>query len=160
MAERRFKVGMEGDVEGVRWRITEGRKWDGDQVLEFYAGGRWVKVKMSVGFLMADFIYENETHRPNSPRGGQMYLDYCQTAAVEGWRTVHERLEAERERYRVRQGSHVAEVQDPDALLDGRQTVLEACFVCLRALERTYEVQLGYHEGCAEEAQAMLKGAA
>lgn len=99
---RRFAPGDYGLIGGVEWRVARGNKVaPGDQVdlrLDVRCH-EWTPVKMDLGFLMADFLHENEDvlYPPSLGFiGGQMYLDYCIRAAREGWLLVSDVLSRQR----------------------------------------------------------------
>lgn len=70
-------------------------------MLELYdsAVGYWRPVKMELGFVLADFFYENEERLyPQHQRfmGGQYYLQACYNATIFGWQDARERTDKER----------------------------------------------------------------
>jgi len=105
MVTRRWKAGMAGDCGGIPWRIVPGRKGPGDLRLELFANGQWLAVKMDLGFLMADFFFENEEllHPPAKGNlGGSMYTGHCLMAIAHGWETARQWLAVQRERAAAR----------------------------------------------------------
>lgn len=98
---RRFRSGDGGEIGGIPWRIVTGMKSEDDLRMDIQVGEKWVAVKMDLGFLMADFFYENENvlYPPSQGfRGGQMYLDFCRGAAYMGWTHASETLSDQRRR--------------------------------------------------------------
>jgi len=96
---RRWGAGQELVHKGVRYRVVGGTKFAGDLVLEWWQGGAWRKVPMSVGAILADFLYENEEHafpRRRGFKGGNRYLGYIHGAALTGWQKAEALLEKER----------------------------------------------------------------
>lgn len=127
MTERRWKPGMKVSTgDGLEWRVAKGAKSPGDLVLEVHTPTGWQRVKMSAGFLMADFLAENEDqlvadgYFPKSAAGGAYYLKYVRMAVSEGWSVASNRVETDREARRAREQGRVAA---PPALL-------VPCFTC------------------------------
>ena len=94
---RRFLAMDEGRFGNIHWRVVEGRKSEDDLRLDLLVP-RWTAVPMGLGFLFADFFYENENvlYPPSRYRGGQMYLDFCGGAAHLGWEHARQLLAEQR----------------------------------------------------------------
>lgn len=93
-----FAAGMTGELNGIRWRVTTGRKGQGDLVL-WVCSSEWRMVPMALGFLLADFFTDNEGRIHSlavGRRGGGKYLAELEHAAWRGWRVPTGYLEAER----------------------------------------------------------------
>ncbi len=99
--------------DGLEWRVTKGAKRPGDLVLEVRTPAGWRNVKMETGFLMADFLAENEDvlrdegYFTSTAVGGGYYLTHLRLAATEGWSVAAERLNGERLARRAREGQPV-----------------------------------------------------
>lgn len=100
-----FRVGDNGTIGGVSWRVVQGRKSPSDLRLDLYVP-RWVPPSMTLGFLFADFYAQNERTlaeegylaRSVAAQPGQRYLNFL-TAAMEpwiGWEGARDQLEYER----------------------------------------------------------------
>lgn len=112
--QRRFHEGDRGEVSGIQYQIlrggkepsdTSGRRMrsDGeDLVLELYAGGRWNRITMDLGFFLAAFFFENEEviRPPNPPWqiGGDYYMRECWDAIYHGWESSAQKLKEQRAR--------------------------------------------------------------
>lgn len=106
VSERRWKAGARGTVSGIPFRVVEGRKGPDDLMLQFYVatpnGGEWRAVGMDIGFLLADFLPENEDFLyPDAARsriagGGDYYLSECWHARKHGWLSAKQKLVRER----------------------------------------------------------------
>lgn len=125
--ERRWKPGMHvATGDGLEWRVAPGAKSARDLVLEVETPTGWQKIKMAAGFLMADFLAENEDqlvadgYFPKSAAGGAYYLKHLRIAATDGWQAATAHLDGEREARRAREAG-IAAV--PRALVT-------ACFTC------------------------------
>jgi hypothetical protein len=102
---RRWKPGDEIEVDGVRFRVVAGKKTPNggmgqDLRLDWWTGGRWQAVGMGVGFLLADFFFENEEvlyPQALGHLGGKKYLRFVKHAAERGWRYAVVELRAEQE---------------------------------------------------------------
>lgn len=105
--EPKFQAGDNGSIGGVEWRITNGRKVErkgrpvtGDLRLELWVP-EWTPVKMALGFLEADFYYQNENRLyPQNLgfQGGERYLNFVRGAAYLGWEAAVAQLDDERNR--------------------------------------------------------------
>lgn len=110
---RRWEAGQTGMVGGIPWRVVQGYKRPDDLRLEFFFSGRgWVAVKMEVGFLLADFFFENEEvlyprendhGYPTGRDGGLYYLRAATHAAHYGWEAARDKLGDEKRRKRERE---------------------------------------------------------
>ena len=103
MTERRWKAGDEGYCNGIQWRVTPGRKGPDDLRLEMHINGEWQPAKMEIGFLMADFFFENEHvlyRRSDGYRGGYEYLKELHNAARYGWENTQQKLRQQQTRIR------------------------------------------------------------
>lgn len=104
LSTRRWKVGDKGMVSGIPYRIVQGRKAADDLVIELYANGRWRRVGMEVGFLLADFfadnedrvLYPNDRARRVAAGGGEYYMSECWRAVKDGWQSAAQKLRLER----------------------------------------------------------------
>lgn len=97
---RRFQPGQSGELNGIDWRVVQGKKARDDRRLDLSTSG-WRSVPMSLGFLLADFFVENENVLyPPSPtrRGGEMYMDFCRGSVLVGWEASHEYILGQRAR--------------------------------------------------------------
>jgi hypothetical protein len=97
--------------DGIAWRVSPGAKTERDLVLEVRTANGWRNVKMETGFLMADFLAENEDvlvadgYFPAASAGADYYLNFLRIAATDGWQAAAERLEAERQARRKREAA-------------------------------------------------------
>jgi len=93
---RRFNAGEYFNVSGIEFRVEQGRKHPDDRVLLWWSQEYgWKPIEMTVGFLLADFFFENEeVLYPKPAKGGDYYLDACEVAARNGWRQADEQLKA------------------------------------------------------------------
>lgn len=95
--------------DGLEWRVSQGAKTPGDLVLEVRTRAGWSRIKMQTGFLMADFLWDNETrlrdegYFPPSAEGGDYYLRHLRIAATDGWEVASGRLDGERAARRSRE---------------------------------------------------------
>jgi hypothetical protein len=99
----RFAPGLSGTLNGIEWRVVKGHKKDGDLRLELRAL-EFRAVPMALGFLCADFFYENENvlYPPSEGfLGGEKYLRGLKGAVALGWRAAMDWLEDERRRKRA-----------------------------------------------------------
>lgn len=103
MSDRRWKEGDYGRVSGIPYRIVKGRKAEDDLVLELHAGGDWRRIGMDLGFLLADFLPENEdvlypaaASQRVAGGGGDYYLSECWHARKHGWQSALQKLVRER----------------------------------------------------------------
>jgi hypothetical protein len=96
----RFSAGINGTMNQIEWRIAQGKKCPGDLRLDIRSPV-WRAVPMSLGFLCADFFYQNEEvlmhHKPHFYLGGDKYLHGLQEAYVFGWEPAVRRLSKEKE---------------------------------------------------------------
>lgn len=95
---RHFHVGDVGDIAGVRWRVVQGKKAPEDLRLDLCAP-RFVPVSMGVGFLLADFLCENEEYlypRAKGFSGGDRYMRFVDGTRLLGWEAAYEQLKQER----------------------------------------------------------------
>lgn len=116
--ERRWSAGDQAEHSGFNFRVVRGSKSADDLRLEVLAMGRWRPVRMSLGFFLADFFYENEDvlypREPHDParclkpgcdgskhRGGQKYIGELRKAGRQGWQATDAFLEAERAEQRI-----------------------------------------------------------
>lgn len=102
-----FTAGDHWDIGGVEARIVTGRKGPDDLRLDLRAR-EFVPVKMSLGFLFADFFAQNEGvlyPTKDGFQGGDLYLHYLKGAVLLGWEAVAEQLEIERARKRERRAA-------------------------------------------------------
>lgn len=109
---RRWKAGMSVRTgDGLQWRVAPGAKSERDLVLEVRTANGWRNVKMASGFLMADFLAENEDvlvadgYFPAASAGADYYLNFLRIAATDGWQAAAERLENERQARRKREAA-------------------------------------------------------
>jgi hypothetical protein len=98
MTQRRWQPGDDLMLDGIRYRVTNGRKGPTDLKLEMRAPDLWLPAPMSAGFVLADFFHENEDGLYPPPRyeGGDMFLAWCALAALHGWRRPFNKLEQAR----------------------------------------------------------------
>lgn len=99
MTDRRWQNGDFGELHGLRWRVRTGAKHPEDLVLEINVEGYWLAVSMTLGFLLADFFFQNEDvlYPPSQGyRGGYKYLNDCKVAALHGWDKAAAGLRAEK----------------------------------------------------------------
>lgn len=94
-----FTPGMEGDVDGVLWRIERGQKAVGDMTLHLRVP-EWRMVRMSAGLLISDFHYQVEDilhPRTQGEQGGEYWLGAVAEACHKnGWAYVAARIARER----------------------------------------------------------------
>lgn len=97
---RRFAVGHTGECSEIRYRVIQGAKKPGDLVLQLYVNGRWQRIRMELGFLLAAFFFENEEvlYPPSGSRhiGGDYYMRECWDAIYYGWESAAQKLRKER----------------------------------------------------------------
>lgn len=95
--QRRFVVGYEVNISGIRFRVEQGRKDPNDRVLLWLTPTGWVPIEMAAGALMADFFYENEhVLYPPPYAGGEKYRDFLKHAMQHGWEKAVAGLRAEK----------------------------------------------------------------
>jgi hypothetical protein len=95
---RRFTVGYEVDVSGLRFRVEQGGKHPDDRVLLWWTGSGWRLIEMAAGALMADFFYENEhVLYPPPYKGGEMYREFLKHAMQHGWSKAVAGLNAQKQ---------------------------------------------------------------
>jgi hypothetical protein len=100
---RRWVAGMTIAIAGLNFRIRAGYKREGDLALEWETPTGWRAVPMAAGFLIADFLYENEDELYQPPaEGGRYYLRHVEMACEIGWEAVQEKLRAEQLARRTR----------------------------------------------------------
>jgi hypothetical protein len=103
---RRWAAGQSFTLNGLRWRIQAGKKGPHDLRLEVLAPEGWLPVRMAMGWMQADFFYENEdVLYPPPAQGGQRYLHYVDGAARLGWETAQAMLESEQNEKRRREAA-------------------------------------------------------
>lgn len=124
---RRWQSGMSVSTgDGLNWRVAKGAKTPGDLVLEVQTTTGWQRVKMSAGFLMADFLAENEDqlvadgYFPKTAAGGDYYLRYLRMAVTKGWQVAATQVEEDREARRARELGRIQPKQQP----------ITPCFTC------------------------------
>ena len=120
MTERRWKAGDEGYCNEIRYRVVTGRKGPDDLRLDLFINGDWQPAKMEIGFLMADFFFENEHAlypRARGYRGGFEYLKALQDASRYGWQATQRQLRTQQSRLRgaLRQCLPTHRQEDGDA---------------------------------------------
>lgn len=101
MNARRFIEGDVFEVDGIEFWIQRGEKGPGDLRLMMLTPTGWRPIRMTLGFFLADFFYENEEvlYPPEQGyAGGGYYLERCREAAEAGWRSAQVRLNGERQR--------------------------------------------------------------
>ena len=104
-----WRAGMHGQYQGFQWRTSPGYKGRGDLRLDIRTRNQrrddWCAVPMALGFLLADFFYDNE-ERVHPPRlyfrGGEYYLDHLLDAVCDGWESQALLVEDQRRRKRQR----------------------------------------------------------
>lgn len=97
---RRWEAGYNGTASGISYRVVQGRKSADDLRLEFRVNGEWRPVAMDIGFLLADFFFENEHvlyPRSQGYRGGWKYIQALQRAALDGWEAALSDLDQEKD---------------------------------------------------------------
>lgn len=92
----RPRPGGPWDIGGLMFRVvpeeqaaSSKRKGKDHVLLQVHNGGRWIDVKMEIGFALAGFFYnEEEALYPQADGyyGGEMYLERCRYAALYGHR--------------------------------------------------------------------------
>lgn len=99
---RRWRDGLQVELDGLRFRVVAGRKSPDDLRLECWVDGSWRPVRMALGAFLADFFYENEEVLfPYPKKGGRKYLDYLRDAAKYGWEKADAVLRVERAKKRA-----------------------------------------------------------
>ena len=107
-------------VDGIRFRIVQGKKADNDLRLEWQIpGGEWRAVSMAAGAIMADFWYENENVLYPPERGllgGEKYSQYLGTAMHDGWEVADAVLQTEKaaSRTAASRPAFVIDIDDAD----------------------------------------------
>ncbi len=104
--ERRFNSGDEFTLDGIDFRISEGRKdrGSGDYVIEWETRTGWRKMSLMSLWIMCRFIYENENllYPVSNPRfrGGERFQEDTQYAMrhPDGPERMQEKMDAERQR--------------------------------------------------------------
>lgn len=101
--QRRWREGDKGWVSGIPYRIVRGSKSPDDLILQLHAGGEWRNVSMDLGFLLADFLPENEDvlypdqqSKRIAGGGGDYYLSELWHARKHGWQSARQKLLRER----------------------------------------------------------------
>lgn len=83
-------------IAGLNFRTRVGYKSADDLALEWETRTGWRAVPMAVGFLIADFLHENEDQLYQPPaEGGRYYLRHVEMACEVGWEATQEKLRAE-----------------------------------------------------------------
>lgn len=90
-------------IKGIDLRITEGKKFPGDLVLEQWNGLSWVAIPFDVTFLQVDFFSENERLRAEYEdgwvqNGDRYFWSQCMDAVRHGWRHAADKLARQRRR--------------------------------------------------------------
>lgn len=85
-------------MDGVRFRVTEGRKAAGDLRMEWLgASGEWQPMTFLPVFALCDFFYENEdVLYPPPAKGGDYFRQAVCFAMRDGWRIQADRLRGEK----------------------------------------------------------------
>lgn len=97
MRSGRWRAGDERDIDGLRFRVTQGVKSPDDLRLDVKADGSWRAVHMRLGAFLADFFFENEdVLYPPPAKGGRKYLTYLRDATRYGWTKADAVLRIER----------------------------------------------------------------
>lgn len=99
----RFEIGDCGDLGGILWRVSEGKKSANDKRLDICAPS-WSPVPMNLHFLGAHFYAENERalaldgYFPAwvAERPAHKFLHAMERATEVGFEVVSEQLRAER----------------------------------------------------------------
>jgi hypothetical protein len=139
---RRFAPGWERHIAGLRFRVVPGKKANGDLRLDWETPTGWRAVPMSVGFLLADFLHENEEalkaagYFPGYAVGGDYYLRQLRAAVDEGWEAATNRLAQQRQERAARTAS------EPVLASWCRVPEPEGTGVCTKQMGHT-----GAHEG-------------
>ena len=98
---------MNGHFGGIYWRIVEGRKKPGDLRLDMRAPS-WTAVPMALGFLEADFYFQNENHLyppEDGFQGGERYMNFLRGSVYLGWQAAVAQLELEKELRRKKEAA-------------------------------------------------------
>ena len=105
---RRFRPGMSGTLDGIRFRTVAGSKAPGDLVLEWETSVGWQRIRMHTVGLIIDFLYENEhvLYPPNSGYlGGEKLMEHIDRAVMRGWKAAADHLDAEKAAAQERRAS-------------------------------------------------------
>lgn len=99
---RRFAVGDEFVVGGLRFRITSGLKAEDDLVMWWLTPDGWRRVPMAVVAMMTEFFVENEgvlkAHRPHWRHDpADFFIGFLRHAIARGWVDADAQLQRDRD---------------------------------------------------------------
>lgn len=101
-----FYAGQEFAHKGVRYRVREGTRCQGDIVLEFCIDG-WYRPHIAHTFILAAFKYQVEENNYGKEGkikrgfGGAYLLDALKRACVNGWQLEAEVIEQQRNKIKT-----------------------------------------------------------
>lgn len=103
-----FTAGQYFKAGGVEFRVSGGRKGNGDLRLDWRIDGYWKPVVLDAVFAVMEFVTENEDRLyPYPARGGEEVLRYMRIARVQGWREASRLLHLARVRKVERDEAHL-----------------------------------------------------
>lgn len=99
---RRWQAPWFRVIDGVAFRVIEGKKEPGDLRVEWRTPAGWKPITMAPIAMLVEFFIENEEHlrqyRPHwRQTGHDFFMAYLETAFREGWEAAYASILADRE---------------------------------------------------------------